>query len=33
MKGLRGTALDPFGYTAERRMERRLIKDYQALVA
>jgi indolepyruvate ferredoxin oxidoreductase len=32
MKGLRGTALDPFGYTAERRMERRLISDYQALV-
>lgn len=31
-KGLRGTALDPFGYTAERRMERRLIVDYCALI-
>ena len=30
MKGLRGTALDVFGYTAERRMERGLIADYQA---
>ena len=25
LKGLRGSAFDPFGYTAERRMERRLI--------
>ena len=32
MKGLRGTAFDPFGYTAERRMERRLIGDYRALI-
>jgi len=32
MKGLRGTALDPFGYTAERRMERALIKDYRDMV-
>ena len=32
-KGLRGTALDVFGYTAERRMERGLISDYEALVA
>jgi len=32
MKGLRGTAFDPFGRTAERRMERRLIADYEALV-
>lgn len=31
-KGLRGTALDPFGYQAERKMERQLIKDYEALV-
>lgn len=31
-KGLRGTAFDPFGYTAERRMERRLIADYRALI-
>ena len=31
-KGLRGTALDIFGRTDERRMERQLIKDYEALV-
>ena len=31
-KGLRGTALDPFGYTGERKMERGLIRDYEALV-
>lgn len=30
MKGLRGTALDVFGYTAERRMERKLRDDYLA---
>ena len=29
---LRGTALDPFGYNAERRTERRLIADYEALI-
>ncbi|HSP23887.1 MAG TPA: DUF6537 domain-containing protein, partial [Saliniramus sp.] len=29
---LRGTPLDIFGYTHERRTERRLIKDYKALV-
>ncbi|AXI46141.1 indolepyruvate ferredoxin oxidoreductase [Sulfitobacter sp. SK012] len=29
-KGLRGTPFDPFGYTAERRMERALIKQYEA---
>ena len=28
MRGLRGTAFDPFGRTAERRMERRLIEEY-----
>jgi len=28
-KGLRGTALDPFGYTAERREERALIAEYR----
>jgi indolepyruvate ferredoxin oxidoreductase len=32
-KGLRGTALDPFGYTAERRTERKLIADYEALLS
>ncbi len=32
-KFLRGTALDIFGYTAERRQERRLIEQYQATVA
>ncbi|MEE9570221.1 MAG: DUF6537 domain-containing protein, partial [Gammaproteobacteria bacterium] len=30
---LRGTALDPFSYTKERRLERRLIADYEALLA
>ncbi|QSP94697.1 indolepyruvate ferredoxin oxidoreductase family protein [Marinobacter salinisoli] len=29
-KGLRGTPLDPFGYTADRRLERKLIRDYEA---
>jgi len=29
MKRLRGTPIDPFGYTAERRMERALIRQYQ----
>src|SRR5690606_33751632 len=33
LKGLRGTAFDPFGYTAERRMERRLIAEYEATLA
>jgi indolepyruvate ferredoxin oxidoreductase len=32
MKWLRGTAFDPFGMTTERRMERRLIAEYEALV-
>jgi indolepyruvate ferredoxin oxidoreductase len=32
-KGLRGTKLDVFGYSAERREERRLIADYEASVA
>ena len=29
LKGLRGTPLDVFGYSAERRMERELIKQYE----
>ena len=29
-KFLRGTILDPFGYSAERRLERKLIADYEA---
>jgi indolepyruvate ferredoxin oxidoreductase len=32
LKALRGTPFDPFGHTVERRMERRLIKDYRALI-
>ncbi|MCA2010887.1 indolepyruvate ferredoxin oxidoreductase family protein [Cereibacter sphaeroides] len=32
MKGLRGTALDPFGKTEERRMERGLIAWFEALI-
>jgi indolepyruvate ferredoxin oxidoreductase len=32
LKGLRGTALDLFGRTQERRMERQLIADYEALL-
>lgn len=32
-KGLRGTLLDPFAHTAERRMERALIGEYRALLA
>jgi indolepyruvate ferredoxin oxidoreductase len=30
LKGLRGTPLDLFGYTAERKMERQLAADYEA---
>jgi indolepyruvate ferredoxin oxidoreductase len=32
LKGLRGTAFDVFGRTAERRMERQLITDYRAMI-
>jgi indolepyruvate ferredoxin oxidoreductase len=32
LRTLRGTPLDPFGYTAERRTERRLIREYETLV-
>lgn len=31
-KRLRGTWLDPFGHTAERRMERALVGEYRALI-
>jgi indolepyruvate ferredoxin oxidoreductase len=31
-KFLRGSALDPFGHTLERRTERRLIADYEAML-
>ncbi|MFN3524635.1 MAG: DUF6537 domain-containing protein, partial [Paracoccus sp. (in: a-proteobacteria)] len=33
MKGLRGTPLDPFGYSAERRGERQMIRDFEADMA
>jgi indolepyruvate ferredoxin oxidoreductase len=32
LRGLRGTAFDFFGRTAERRMERALIEEYESLV-
>jgi indolepyruvate ferredoxin oxidoreductase len=32
LKILRGTALDPFGYTEERRMERLLVDQYRMLI-
>ncbi len=32
MKGLRGTKLDPFGYSKVRRTERAMVKDYIKLV-
>jgi indolepyruvate ferredoxin oxidoreductase len=32
LKGLRGTSFDIFGYTHERKTERRLIRDYEALL-
>src|SRR6202030_3035826 len=33
LKFLRGTRLDPFGYSSERRMERAMIAAYETLVA
>jgi indolepyruvate ferredoxin oxidoreductase len=32
LKFLRGTALDPFGYSAERKTERALVREYQAML-
>jgi len=32
LKGLRGTMVDPFGHTAERREERALIAEYRACI-
>jgi indolepyruvate ferredoxin oxidoreductase len=32
LRFLRGTRLDPFGYTAERRMERQLITNYETVI-
>ena len=32
LKFLRGTALDPFGHTRERKAERQLIADYEAML-
>lgn len=32
LKFLRGTAFDPFGRTAERKAERKLIEDYLAIL-
>ena len=32
LKGLRGTPFDPFGYSAERRMERELVAEYETVV-
>ena len=32
LRGLRGSRLDLFGYTAERRMERQLIVDFEQTV-
>src|SRR6202021_465775 len=32
LRFLRGTALDPFGYTAERKAERQLVRHYETLL-
>src|SRR5205814_1153295 len=32
LKALRGTALDPFGYSEERRTERSLIREYEQAI-
>src|SRR5690554_562597 len=31
-RGLRGTAIDPFSYSADRKMDRAQLKDYEQLV-
>lgn len=33
LRGLRGTALDVFGYIVERKLERKLIAEYEQTVA
>ena len=33
LRGLRGSALDPFGRTEERRAERRWVEDYERRIA
>jgi len=33
LRFLRGTPFDPFGHSAERRMERALVREYESLVA
>jgi indolepyruvate ferredoxin oxidoreductase len=33
LRWLRRTWINPFGYTAERRMERRLLADYEKTIA
>jgi indolepyruvate ferredoxin oxidoreductase len=33
LKGLRGTAFDPFARSEDRKLERRLITEYEALIA
>ena len=33
LRGLRGTALDPFRFSADRKLERALLQDYQQLAA
>jgi indolepyruvate ferredoxin oxidoreductase len=33
LKFLRGTPFDPFGWTAHRRLERELVRDYEARIA
>ena len=32
LRRLRGTPFDPFGYSAERRLERRLIAEYESII-